>query len=35
MPSTPPIVYTHVGKSFDGGRGGKPVVAVDDVSLAG
>jgi osmoprotectant transport system ATP-binding protein len=33
MPSTPPIVYAHVGKSFDGGRGAKPVVAVDDVSL--
>src|SRR6202022_204811 len=23
----------HVGKSFDGGRGAKPVLAVDDVSL--
>jgi osmoprotectant transport system ATP-binding protein len=33
MPATPPIVYAHVGKSFDGGRGAKPVVAVDDVSL--
>jgi osmoprotectant transport system ATP-binding protein len=33
MPSVPPIVYAHVGKSFDGGRGAKPVVAVDDVSL--
>ncbi|MGA7805698.1 ATP-binding cassette domain-containing protein [Bradyrhizobium sp.] len=33
MPSSPPIVYAHVGKSFDGGRGAKPVVAVDDVSF--
>ena len=29
MPTTPLIAYTHVGKTFDGGR----VVAVDDVSL--
>src|SRR5438128_9824463 len=29
MPITPLIAYTHVAKSFDGGR----VVAVDDVSL--
>ena len=27
------IVFDHVGKSFDGGRGAKPVLAVDDVSL--
>jgi osmoprotectant transport system ATP-binding protein len=30
---TPLIAYAHVGKSFDGGRGAGPVVAVDDVSL--
>jgi osmoprotectant transport system ATP-binding protein len=29
MPTAPLIAYTHVGKTFDGGR----VVAVDDVSL--
>src|SRR2546423_7143376 len=29
MPVTPLIAYTHVAKTFDGGR----VVAVDDVSL--
>src|SRR5579864_9451204 len=29
MPTTPLIAYTHVGKSFDGGR----VQAVNDVSL--
>src|SRR6202795_2997480 len=29
----PPIAFAHVGKSFDGGRGAKPVLAVDDVSL--
>src|SRR5277367_3022132 len=29
MPNPPLIAYTHVGKSFDGGR----VQAVDDVSL--
>src|ERR1700712_415220 len=29
MPSPPLITYTHVGKTFNGGR----VVAVDDVSL--
>jgi osmoprotectant transport system ATP-binding protein len=29
----PLIAFAHVGKSFDGGRGAKPVVAVDDVSL--
>jgi osmoprotectant transport system ATP-binding protein len=29
MPNSPPIVFSHVGKSFDGGR----VKAVDDVSL--
>ena len=29
----PLIAFAHVGKSFDGGRGAKRVVAVDDVSL--
>jgi osmoprotectant transport system ATP-binding protein len=33
MPTPPLIAFAHVGKSFDGGRGAKPVVAVDDVSL--
>src|SRR5665213_2112476 len=33
MPPTPLIAFAHVGKSFDGGRGAKPVIAVDDVSL--
>jgi osmoprotectant transport system ATP-binding protein len=33
MPPTPLIAFAHVGKSFDGGRGAKPVVAVSDVSL--
>jgi len=33
MPTTPLIAFAHVGKSFDGGRGAKPVLAVDDVSL--
>jgi osmoprotectant transport system ATP-binding protein len=33
MQRTPLIAYAHVGKSFDGGRGAKPVVAVSDVSL--
>ena len=33
MPATPLISYAHVGKTFDGGRGAKRVVAVDDVSL--
>ncbi len=33
MPDAPLIAFTHVGKSFDGGRGEKPVLAVDDVSL--
>jgi osmoprotectant transport system ATP-binding protein len=33
MPPPPLIAFAHVGKSFDGGRGAKPVVAVDDVSL--
>jgi osmoprotectant transport system ATP-binding protein len=27
------IAFTHVAKSFDGGHGAKPVLAVDDVSL--
>ena len=29
----PLIAFTHVGKGFDGGRGAKRVLAVDDVSL--
>jgi osmoprotectant transport system ATP-binding protein len=34
MTAAPPrIVFAHAGKSFDGGRGAKPVLAVDDVSL--
>src|SRR5712675_2573480 len=33
MPTPPLIAFAHVGKSFDGGRGAKAVVAVDDVSL--
>jgi osmoprotectant transport system ATP-binding protein len=33
MPTPPLIAYAHVGKSFDGGRGAKPVLAVNDVSL--
>jgi osmoprotectant transport system ATP-binding protein len=34
MTAAPPqIAFAHVGKSFDGGRGTKPVLAVDDVSL--
>src|SRR5580693_3537539 len=33
MPTPPLIAFAHVGKSFDGGRGAKPVLAVDDVSL--
>jgi len=33
MPSAPLISYDHAVKSFPGGNGGKPVVAVDDVSL--
>src|ERR1700680_3661624 len=34
MPVAPPLIaFAHVGKSFDGGRGAKPVLAVDDVSL--
>jgi osmoprotectant transport system ATP-binding protein len=33
MTAPPLIAYAHVGKSFDGGRGAKPVLAVDDVSL--
>src|SRR5258708_9311133 len=33
MTAAPPLIaFAHVGKSF-GGRGAKPVVAVDDVSL--
>jgi osmoprotectant transport system ATP-binding protein len=34
MTAAPPLIaFAHVGKSFDGGRGAKPVLAVDDVSL--
>ena len=33
MPDAPLIAYAHVGKSFDGGRGGGPVVALNDISL--
>jgi osmoprotectant transport system ATP-binding protein len=34
MTAAPPLIaYAHVGKSFDGGRGAKPVLAVNDVSL--
>src|ERR1700692_799548 len=33
MATPPPIAFAHVAKSFDGGRGAKPVLAVDDVSL--
>jgi len=34
MTAAPPLIaFAHVGKSFDGGRGATPVVAVNDVSL--
>src|SRR3979411_2850212 len=33
MPSPPLIAYAHVGKSFDGGRGAKPVLALNAVAL--
>src|ERR1700737_2950482 len=34
MTVAPPLIaFAHVGKSFDGGRGAAPVLAVDDVSL--
>jgi osmoprotectant transport system ATP-binding protein len=33
MPSPPLIAFAHVSKSFDGGRGAEPVLAVNDVSL--
>src|SRR5437868_2628739 len=33
MPDAPLIAYSHVGKSFDGGRGAGAVVALNDVSL--
>jgi len=33
MPNAPLIAYAHVGKSFDGGRGAGPVMALNDVSL--
>ena len=34
MPDAALITFEHVAKSFDGGRGAKSVLAVDDVSLA-
>src|SRR6266702_3634241 len=34
MTAAPPLIaFAHVRKRFDGGRGAKPVLAVDDVSL--
>ncbi len=33
MPTPPLIAFAHVAKSFDGGRGGERVLAVNDVSL--
>jgi osmoprotectant transport system ATP-binding protein len=33
MQNAPLIAFAYVGKSFDGGRGAKPVLAVNDVSL--
>ena len=34
MSAAPPLIaFAHVGKSFDGGRGARPVIAVDDVSF--
>jgi osmoprotectant transport system ATP-binding protein len=33
MQNAAPIAFAHVGKSFDGGAGAKPVLAVNDVSL--
>src|SRR6202165_3114576 len=34
MTVAPPLIaFAHVGKRVDGGRGAKPVLAVDDVSL--
>ncbi|MGA2293132.1 ATP-binding cassette domain-containing protein [Bradyrhizobium sp.] len=34
MVAAPPMIaFAHAGKSFDGGRGAKPVLAVNDVSL--
>ena len=34
MSTAPPLIaFANVGKSFDGGRGAKPVLAVNDVSL--
>src|SRR3982751_4288494 len=33
MPDAPLIAYAHIVKSFDGGRGAAPVVALNDVSL--
>src|SRR5471032_3141446 len=32
--ATPPLIaFAHVGKSFDGGRGAEPVLAVNDVTF--
>ncbi len=33
LPTAPLIAFAHVGKSFGGGHGARPVMAVDDVSL--
>src|SRR4051812_46759794 len=33
MQKAAPIAFAHVGKSFDGGAGAEPVLAVNDVSL--
>jgi osmoprotectant transport system ATP-binding protein len=34
MNAAPPLIaFAHVGKRFDGSRGAKPVLAVDDISL--
>ena len=34
MTAAPPLIaFAHVGKRFDGSRGAKPVLAVDDISL--
>src|ERR1700730_3827135 len=34
MTAAPPLIaVAHVGKRFDGSRGAKPVLAVDDISL--
>jgi hypothetical protein len=31
MPNIVQIAFAHVAKSFDGGRGAKPVLAVEEV----